>query len=120
MSSWPRCECCKQSIRSDPDLAYNMFLCAKLYWDNKEISHDTLRDIFLGLSESKAVNSNGSLKYPGEYGVDPVREWMRRELGGSIVIIDADYAVRRYGKRFNLSADGDLMLIEKKERWPIR
>lgn len=52
------------------------------------------------------------------HGIDPLREWMRRELPNAsdgIVIIDADCAVRRYGPNYGLDSDGDLMLIEKKE-----
>lgn len=52
------------------------------------------------------------------YGIDPFREWVRRELPGSsngFVISDIDYGVRLYGDNFGLDEDGDLMLIEKKE-----
>jgi hypothetical protein len=47
-----------------------------------------------------------------------MREWMRRELPGSkdgMVIADLDLAVRRYGERYGLDAEGDLLLLEKKE-----
>ena len=33
-----------------------------------------------------------------------------------MVLVDLDLAVRRYGPDFGLDADGDLMLIEKKEQ----
>ena len=56
------------------------------------------------------------------YGIDPMREWMRRELPGSsdghgsgIVLIDLDLAVRRYGAAYGLDSIGDLLLVEKKE-----
>lgn len=52
------------------------------------------------------------------HGIDPVREWMRRVLPGpaqGVVIIDLDYAFRRYGERLGLDREGDLLLIEKKE-----
>jgi hypothetical protein len=47
-----------------------------------------------------------------------MREWMRRELPGSrdgMVLVDLDLAVRRYGDRYGLDAEGDLLLLEKKE-----
>ena len=117
ITKWPICGTCKQAIRTDSDLAYRMFCEAKLFWDGKAINHDELRQILLQTNEL-AVNSNGGFRYPGTYGLDPFREWGRRELGLCIVIADLDYAVRRYGERFGLDAEGDLMLIEKKERWP--
>lgn len=52
------------------------------------------------------------------YGNDPMREWMRRELPGGkdgLVLIDLDLAVRRYGENYGLDAEGDLLLVEKKE-----
>lgn len=52
------------------------------------------------------------------YGRDPMREWMRREFPGGkdgLVLVDLDLAVRRYGPKYDLDAEGDLMLIEKKE-----
>jgi hypothetical protein len=52
------------------------------------------------------------------HGIDPMREWMRRELPGSkdgMVLVDLDLAVRRYGNRYGLDAEGDLLLLEKKE-----
>ena len=47
-----------------------------------------------------------------------MREWMRRELPSSrdgLVLVDLDLAIRRYGQRYGLDADGDLLLLEKKE-----
>ena len=52
------------------------------------------------------------------YGIDPMREWMRRELPSSrdgLVLVDLDLAVRRYGNNYALDAVGDLLLLEKKE-----
>jgi hypothetical protein len=43
---------------------------------------------------------------------------MRRALPGpraGVVIIDLDYALRRYGADLDLDPEGDLLLIEKKE-----
>lgn len=57
-------------------------------------------------------------KWRQGHGIDPLREWMRRDLPASskgLVIIDMDVALRRYGRRYGLDALGDLMLIEKKE-----
>ena len=113
---WPICDCCGQSIRVDSDLGYAMFCEASLRWDGREISHNELREILLGI-ECEAIDCNSSFRRPGEYGLDAFREWGRRELGRNIVLIDLDISVRRYGTRFGLSEDGDLMLIEKKELW---
>lgn len=47
-----------------------------------------------------------------------MREWMRRELpsaGEGMVISDLDVAIRRYGRKYGLDAEGDLRLLEKKE-----
>ena len=56
------------------------------------------------------------------HGIDPMREWMRRELPGSkdglgngIVLVDLDLALRRYGRKYGSDSMGDLLLIEKKE-----
>lgn len=52
------------------------------------------------------------------FGIDPMREWMRRELPSArdgMVISDLDVAIRRYGQRYGLDAEGDLRLLEKKE-----
>ena len=117
-SEWPKCEWCNQAIRSDKNLAYSMFVNATVFWDGEQITHDQLRDNLLGIVGSEAVDSKCHFRNPSEYGIDPVREWMRRELGLNIVIVDLDYAVRRYGTRFGLDSEGDLMLIEKKEVWP--
>jgi len=117
--SWPRCSLCGQDIRIDADLAYSMFCEANLYWDNKEITHDELRQALLGVPGS-ARDSRNQFRNPESYGLDPFREWGRRELGRSIVLADLDIAIRRYGPRFGLDADGDLMIIEKKEVWPSR
>jgi len=114
---WPRCSLCKQDIRTDAELAYSMFCEAKLYWDNREITHDELREILLQHPEP-AMNSRNRFRNPESYGLDPFREWGRRELGRGIVLADLDIAIRRYGPRFGLDSDGDLMLIEKKEVWP--
>lgn len=57
-------------------------------------------------------------KWRQGYGIDPMREWIRRELPGSrkgMVVIDLDMAVRRYGPNYGLDSTGDLMLVEKKE-----
>ena len=115
--SWPICQHCKQDVRTDSDMAYNMFLNASLEWDGELINHDDLRVIMLEQNE-KAIDSQGKFRSPGSYGLDPFREWGRRELGKSIVLIDLDIAVRRYGSRFGIDSEGDLMLVEKKEHWP--
>jgi hypothetical protein len=59
------------------------------------------------------------LKWHLGAGIDPMREWMRRDLpkpSEGLVLTDIDLAVRRYGKRFGTDAEGDLMLVEMKER----
>jgi len=117
VQNWPCCPLCKQDIRTNADLAYSMFCVAKLYLDNREITHDELREILLQHPET-AMNSRNQFRNPESYGLDPFREWGRRELGRDIVIADLDVAIRRYGPRFGLDSDGDLMLIEKKEIWP--
>lgn len=114
--TWPVCECCGQAVRVDVDTAYQMFCRATLKWDGKDVSHDELRDILLGLPSS-IEDSQNTFRSASSYGLDPFREWGRRELGRNVVLADIDVALRRYGERFGLSADGDLMLIEKKERW---
>lgn len=116
---WPTCHCCNQAVRIDADTAYEMFMNAKIEWNGTEISHEQLRGILLGQKEG-AVNSGGRFRNAGSYGIDPFREWGRRELGREIVLADLDIAVRRYGRRFGLDESGDLMLIEKKEVWPSR
>ena len=58
------------------------------------------------------------LRFRQGHGIDPFREWARRELPQpeeGLVISDLDYAFRRYGEMFFLDGLGDLMLIEKKE-----
>jgi len=114
---WPRCPQCNQDIRTDADLAYSMFCEAKLYWDNREITHDELRQILLQ-NQDLPIDSKNQFRSPESYGLDPFREWGRRELGRDIVLVDLDIAIRRYGPRFGLDSDGDLMLVEKKETWP--
>lgn len=52
--------------------------------------------------------------------IDPINEVIRREFSGvegnsGFVVSDIDHLIRRYGPKFDLSQDGDLMLIEKKE-----
>jgi len=118
-SNWPHCSLCGQDIRTNADLAYQMFCNAKLYLDDKELTHDEFRQILLGVPEP-ARDSKNQFRNPESYGLDPFREWGRRELGRSIVLADLDIAIRRYGPRFGLDADGDLMIIEKKEVWPSR
>ena len=57
-------------------------------------------------------------KWRQGHGIDPAREWMRRNLPGSkegMVLVDLDLAIRRYGKHYGLDGEGDLMLVEKKE-----
>lgn len=56
------------------------------------------------------------------HGIDPFREWGRRELPGpkdgkrsGLVWVDLDGAIRRYGPAFGLDDSGDLLLYEKKE-----
>lgn len=58
------------------------------------------------------------LKWRQGWGIDPFREWGRRDLPGpaeGIVIIDLDNAIRRYGEAHGYPKQGDLILIEKKE-----
>jgi hypothetical protein len=64
--------------------------------------------------------TNGQPEFRGaeRYGLDPFREWGRRILPPSrdgYVNIDGDSLSRRYGPRFGLDSNGDLMAIEKKE-----
>jgi len=113
---WPVCDCCKQAVRINSDEAYNMFLRATLIWNGKEVTHEELRYILLGISDD-VIDSHGVFRNPESYGIDPFREWGRRVLGKSIVLADLDISVRRYGSRFDLDSHGDLMLIEKKETW---
>ena len=114
---WPICECCGQHVRVDADTAYMMFCESSIKWNGENITHNELRFKLLGIDDG-VTDSKGSFRNPASYGIDPFREWGRRELGKNIVLIDLDIAVRRYGDRFGLDSNGDLMLIEKKERWP--
>ena len=117
--NWPRCTLCRQAVRTDADIAYKMFCDASLLWDGKALTHNELRTILMDGETFMERGSGGSFRRPGEYGLDPVREWARRELGKTgVVLADIDIAVRRYGPRFGLNSNGDAMLIEKKERWP--
>lgn len=115
-SEWPRCAECGQLIRTDADLAYKMFADASLAWDGKPIDHYELRDLLLGDELWIERESGGKFNRPEEYGLNPLREWCRRELGRTgVVVVDIDAVVRRYGDRFGLDAVGDQMLVEIKE-----
>lgn len=52
--------------------------------------------------------------------VIPFRAWGRKEFPNSrdgMVIVDIDVAIRRYGQRYSLDDEGDLMIIETKEKF---
>ena len=116
---WPRCIYCGQSIRTDYDLAYQLFITADLWWDGKAITHNALRSVLMENEQFEERSSGKIFRQPDNYGLCPFREWCRRELGKTgVVIADIDNGLRRYGPRFNLDSNGDAMLIEKKEKWP--
>jgi hypothetical protein len=119
---WKRCDSCGQLIRVDPDTAYHLFLCAELRWDGKPITHEELRNILLDGERWEERDSQRRFNRASAYGLQPFREWGRRELGkAGVVFVDVDNVVRRYGPRFGLDDKGDAMLIETKEHpWTPR
>lgn len=106
-------------IRIDQDRAMALFLAAELWWDNRPMTHAELRAILLENEQWEERSTMRRFHRPNSYGLDPFREWCRRELGETgVVVVDVDNVVRRYGRRFMLDEAGDAMLIEKKEQWP--
>ena len=118
-SDWPKCSKCNQAITTDADFAYSLFCDADLWWDGGAVAHNKLRQILLGKDDDTERQSNHNFRDPQNYNLIPFREWARRELGRTgLVLADIDTGVRRFGPRFSLGPDGDAMLIETKERWP--
>ena len=64
IANWPRCPGCRQAIRTDPDLAYELFLNAGLRWDGKSISHDELRNILGRTLGVRSLQPCGQLPGP--------------------------------------------------------
>ena len=53
---WPKCETCKQYIRTDERFARRIFCLSKLTWDNAAISHAQFRRILLNREIQKEVS----------------------------------------------------------------